>query len=145
MKITYVFAIAFIVLSACGKSANHEEYTKTEAENPNEALYEQVMDVHDEVMPKSDQLYSLKKELLEKLKNKDLPNEAKKHIDTIIQELDSADHAMMDWMHRFRPLPDSANREAAREYLEDEMLKIKKVRELTFNSLQKAKDELGKK
>jgi len=51
----------------------------------------------------------------------------------------------MDWMHKFNPLPDTANQEKAREYLENEMEKIKKVRELINGSIEKAKTEVGKK
>ncbi|MBS1558032.1 MAG: hypothetical protein JST69_04820 [Bacteroidetes bacterium] len=144
MKTIHVFLILFM-LSACGKTDKNQEKQNTESTDTNQALYEQVMDVHDEVMPKVEQLYSLKKELQEKRKAKDLPEELKKQIDLAIHGLDSADHAMMNWMHHFNPLPDSANREAAREYLEDEMEKIKKVRELINGTIQKAKDEMGKK
>ncbi|MBS1491024.1 MAG: hypothetical protein JSS93_10885 [Bacteroidetes bacterium] len=144
MKTIHAVLILFM-LSACGKSDKNQEKQNTESTDTNQALYEQVMDVHDEVMPKVEQLYSLKKELQEKLKTKDLPDDVKKQIDLAIHGLDSADRAMMNWMHHFNPLPDSANREAAREYLEDEMEKIKNVRELTYSTIQKAKEELGKK
>jgi hypothetical protein len=104
------------------------------------------MDIHDEVMPKTGEIYQLKKELQDKIaKTPDLVVDKKKQLDQIISELDSADHSMMDWMHKFNPLPDSANQEKAREYLEDEMEKIKKVRELTNGAIQKAKEEVGKK
>lgn len=136
-----------LMLTACGKSSRQEpnEDTKT-TDNPNQALYDQVMDVHNEVMPKSDQLYQLKKELQDKIAQTPALREyQKKQLHQIISELDSADRSMMDWMHKFRPLPDSVNQESAREYLENEMEKIKKVRDLINGSLQKAKEEMGKK
>ena len=134
-----------LLLVACGKSS-HEHHEQDEAtdNNPNQALYDQVMDIHNEVMPKSDEIYKLKKELQDKIASTpNLVADKKKQLDQIISELDSADHSMMDWMHKFKPLPDSTNQEAAREYLENEMERIKKVRELINGSLQKAKDELG--
>ncbi|GHM99463.1 hypothetical protein WSM22_09530 [Cytophagales bacterium WSM2-2] len=142
-----ILFFGLLISISCGKSGSHEgHHNENTSENPNQALYEQVMSVHDEVMPKSDQLYQLKKELKDKIAS--TPNmvaDKKKQLDQIIAELDSADHSMMDWMHKFNPLPDSANQEKAREYLENEMEKIKKVRELINGSIQKAKDEMGKK
>jgi len=142
-----LFLGLIISISCTNKSANHEHHEAAEtSNNPNQALYEEVMAVHDEVMPKTGEIYQLKKDLQDKIaKTPDLVADKKKQLDQIIAELDSADHSMMDWMHKFNPLPDSANQEKAREYLEDEMEKIKKVRELTNGAIQKAKDEVGKK
>jgi hypothetical protein len=134
--------ISLMILASCaktGKQEDHHDVTNTE-ENPNQALYDQVMDIHDEVMPKSEDIYQLKKELQEKVAN--TPNliaEKKQELELVIAQLDSADQSMMDWMHHFHPLPDSADQEKARAYLESEMEKIKKVRELTSESIEKAK------
>jgi hypothetical protein len=141
-------SLALFLLAGCGKSSQHEHHDQDEAtsNNPNQALYDQVMDIHNEVMPKSDEIYQLKKEIKDKISGTpNLVMDKKNQLDQIIAELDSADHSMMDWMHKFKPLPDSANQELAREYLENEMERIKNVRELINASLQKAKDELGKK
>jgi regulator of replication initiation timing len=146
--IANILFIGFLIIVSCNnKSGTHSHHEKETANNsPNQALYDQVMAVHDEVMPKTGEIYQLKKELQEKVaKSPDLAVEKKKQLDQIITELDSADHLMMDWMHKFDPLPDSVNQEAAREYLENEMEKIKKVRELINGTIQKAKDEIGKK
>jgi len=147
MKIaTNILFLGLIFSISCNKSSHHEQHEQEEAPNPNQALYEEVMAVHDEVMPKANEIYKLKKELQDKIaKTPDLIGDKKKQLDQIIAELDSADHSMMDWMHKFNPLPDSANQETAREYLENEMEKIKKVRELINGSIQKAKEEVGKK
>ncbi len=142
-----VLFLTLFLYTSCGKSKNLETHTvESSVNNPNQALYDQVMDVHNEVMPKSDQLYQLKKELQDKIaQTPALSQDKKKQLHQIISELDSADRSMMDWMHKFKPLPDSANQESAREYLENEMEKIKKVRDLINGSLQKAKEEVGKK
>jgi hypothetical protein len=138
--------ISLFIMVGCGKSGHHEHHDEDEAQsdNPNQALYDQVMDIHNEVMPKSDEIYQLKKKINEKISASTQP-EQKKLLEQIAKELDSADHSMMDWMHKFKPLPDSANQELAREYLENEMERIKKVRELVNGSVQKANEELTKK
>lgn len=140
-------SIALFLLGGCSKNA-HEHRNQDEGvsdTNPNQALYDQVMDIHDEVMPKSDEIYAVRKKIQHKIDS--IPNltaDKKKQLGQLISELDSADHSMMDWMHKFKPLPDSANQELAREYLENEMERIKNVRELINASLQKAREELGK-
>jgi hypothetical protein len=144
----YLF-IGLILFAGCGKSGQHEHHDSEEESpinNPNQALYDQVMDIHDDVMPKSDEIYQLKKEIKDKIAGtNNLEPNKKKQLEQIVAELDSADRSMMDWMHKFKPLPDSANQELAREYLENEMDRIKSVRDLINSSLQKAKEELGKK
>jgi HSP90 family molecular chaperone len=141
-------SIALFLLTGCGKSAqqHHDQEEGVTGNNPNQALYDQVMDIHDEVMPKSDEIYELRKEIQDKIQSSpNLEADKKKQLGQLLSELDSADHSMMDWMHKFKPLPDSANQELAREYLENEIERIKNVRELINASLQKAKEELGKK
>jgi len=138
--------VALFLVAGCGKSSQHEHPDhEASYNNPNQALYDQVMDIHNQVMPKSDEIYQLKKEIKDKLTASNLTSGQRKQLEQIVSELDSADHSMMDWMHKFKPLPDSANQELAREYLENEMERIKNVRELINGSLQKAKEELGKK
>jgi hypothetical protein len=138
-----LFIVALVLLVSCGKGAKqetqeHEEMTK---DDPNQALYDQVMDVHNEVMPKTSEIYQLKKELKEKI---DSEPEKKAELEPIVAELDSADRSMMDWMHKFNE-PDSVSQEVAREYLENEMEKINRVKELINASIEKAKEKLGKK
>jgi hypothetical protein len=141
MKFLQTGLLFFIVLlSGCGGSGAKDQ-TKDNAEfdNPNEALYNEVMDIHDEVMPKMQNLYTLKKSLQDKMANPNLTEVEKTELQNRILRLDSVSQLMMDWMHKFEPLPDSADREEAREYLESEMEKIKKVREAMLETIEKEK------
>jgi DNA repair exonuclease SbcCD ATPase subunit len=140
--------ISLMILASCAKTGKQEDHhhdaINTE-ENPNQALYDQVMDIHDEVMPKAEDIYQLKKELQEKISSApDLIAEKKQELELAIAQLDSADQSMMDWMHHFHPLPDSADQEKARAYLESEMERIKKVRELMNESIEKGKSATSK-
>ncbi len=138
-----LIAASFLLLISCGKTSDHSQHETggtVDGESPNKALYDQVMDIHDEVMPKMQDLYALKLELLEKLaQSPNLETYKKEELQRAISDLDSTSNAMMDWMHNFNPLPDSTNQEAAREYLETEMESIKKVRALTNETLERAK------
>ena len=139
-SLLFLFAI---VLAACTQSAKHDEHhhdAGNSGENPNQTLYDQVMDIHDEIMPRAEDIYQLKKELQEKLSsNPNMTADKKQELELVIAQLDSADQSMMDWMHQFKPLPDSADQEKARAYLESEMERIKKVKDLMNESIAKAR------
>jgi hypothetical protein len=90
-------------------------------------------------------LWKLKKDLQEQIANTpDMVVERKQQLEAIISNLDSANNVMMDWMHKFSPLPDSADQEKAREYLETEIERVKKVKELMIESIEKAEAEVKK-
>jgi hypothetical protein len=129
---------------SCNRSSPNQELGKEESikENPNQALYNEVMNVHDDVMPKLDDIYRLKRDLQDSLAVAiTLTIEQKEKIDKQIGDLDSASQAMMDWMHQFNPLPDSADQEEAREYLESEMERIKKVRDVMLEAIDRARHQ----
>lgn len=134
---------SLFLLFSCGGSnerSHHNEEEEEEVQNPNQALYNQVMDIHDEVMPKMDDLYKYKREFLERIANTPgMPPDQKLSLEKLISLLDSANQSMMNWMHNFNPPSDSVDRETTREYFETEMERIKKVRDLTNETLEKAK------
>lgn len=101
------------------------------------------MDTHDEVMPRMGEIERLKREIRNKIaQTPDMVVERKAKLEQIISNLDSASFAMMDWMHKFNPLPDSARSEDSKAYLESEMESIKKVKEQMLESIAKAKEAL---
>lgn len=116
-----------------GHDATAQDVTETSG---NQALYNEVMKIHDEVMPKIEDIHNAKRALKEKLET--APAADKPGIEATIARLDSADDGMMKWMHEFNPLPDSLGEEKAREYLENEMEKVKKVREDILQALEQA-------
>src|SRR5690242_8749642 len=112
----YLFFILVLIVWGCGqKSHDHEhehDHEHPEEVGPNQTLYDEVMKVHDEVMPKMGDLYNLKKELEKKIGDSPtMAEEKKKEIEVIIAKLDSADQGMRDWMHHFNPIPDSLGEE----------------------------------
>lgn len=149
MKLTYkLFILITVILVACGKPSNqNNEDGSSEGEegNPNQALYDQVMDIHDETMPKMDDIYKIKSQIMEKIANSpNLVLERKEMLEKLVLQLDSANNAMMDWMHQFQPLPDSVDQEQARAYLESQMEKIKKVKEEMLIAIERATEETSK-
>ncbi|HZY82033.1 MAG TPA: hypothetical protein VFE50_21060 [Cyclobacteriaceae bacterium] len=113
----YTLSIA-VLLVACGPDENT-------------ILYNQVMDIHDEVMPKMEELYNKKKELQAKLKE----DSTVAGVNEKIAEIDAADKLMMDWMHSFNPPEKGADKDQAKAYLEGELVKVKAVREAILTAL----------
>jgi hypothetical protein len=143
MKNLVKFMVIGLFVVACGqKTDSHEHHSEAGdalSEAGTEGLYNEVMKVHDEVMPKMDDLYKAKERLKDSIANTpDLAEAKKQEIELLIAELDSASDGMMIWMRQFQPLEDSLGEEKAREYLENEMERVKKVREDINEALSKA-------
>ena len=118
-----MFIVLVCFLFACEK-----------AEKP---LYDQVMDIHDEVMPKMNDLYKLKKQLRDSIANtSDMPEERKVEFGQTILLLDSTSTFMMVWMREFNP-PDQKDKEAFQKYMASELVKVKKMREDVMRALEK--------
>ncbi|MEJ7645065.1 MAG: hypothetical protein WKF87_10760 [Chryseolinea sp.] len=106
----------------------------------NGTLYKEVMNVHNEVMPKMDDIFKIKEALKKKVASTpSMPEDKKQQLQTTIIKLDSASEAMMIWMRQFNPQPDSANQTEAKAYLENEMVKVKKVRQDILDAIEKGK------
>jgi hypothetical protein len=142
-KLLYVLIAFSTLLASCNQK--QEKELSDDENNPeaadvvdvseNQVLYNEVMKIHDEVMPKMDDLHRKKQELKKKLETPGLTAGQKQAIETRIAKLDSASEGMMVWMRKFNPLSDSEGEEKAREYLENEMEKVKKVREDILEAL----------
>lgn len=123
---------------ACGNKSQKQEVhgMSPEPGSPTEALYNQVMDIHDEVMPKTEDLYNLSKQLKEKMTNT-TTEEEKQDLQFRILYLDSVNNMMMDWMHEFQPITDSTDEEVGRAYYETQLEKVKKVKEAILMAVEK--------
>lgn len=136
----YILALGIAFsLSSCNKDA--DKVVELEGE---------VMTIHDDVMPKMDDIMTLKSKLSKKIVHMDsLQNEgiagnnmAEERIKAteINQKLNESDKQMMDWMHDFRP--DSARKlkpDAAILYFEAQKKIIIEVKESTSKNIQEAK------
>ena len=98
-------------------------------------LYDQVMDIHDEVMPKMENIHKMKKSLQDSIVNTPGITKADSLLitDKILQ-LDSAYNSMMVWMREFNP-PDQKDKEAFNKYMEAELVKVKKMRSDVLRAL----------
>ena len=139
MKKYILFSGLAFVLFSCGQ--DKDKVTKVEAE---------VMTIHDDVMPRMDDIMTLKSKLSKKIVHLDslqnegisgntLAEERMKAVD-LNQKLNESDKLMMDWMHSYRG--DSAKKlkpEQAILYFESEKEKIEKVKQIAVKSINDAK------
>lgn len=112
----------------------------TAEEKLSSAMEEKVLQLHDTLMPQTEQLISLKSSLDSISKGKDSV-----HIKLIIHALAKADHAMMDWMHQFSL--DSLSKLAVGEkitYLKLQYAALTRLKTSTDSSLHAAKTYLSR-
>ena len=112
-----------LVLFSCENKEKQEVQT----------LFKSVMEVHDGVMPKMDNINEARKTLKEKLTTADSTE-----VSALLEKLDSADEAMMVWMEDFNSSFETMPIQEQKKYLELEKEKITKVRDMMMGSLEES-------
>jgi hypothetical protein len=131
-KTAIVTLLLFPLIYAC-KQENNVEKMKAE-----------VMAIHDEVMPEMDNLMNLQRQLKSEIDRLDSAGETEKadKLKLLVQQLQEADEAMMQWMRKYKdPSPDM-NEERALEYLQAEKESISNVKKKINISKAAAKEAL---
>ena len=103
-------------------------------------LEEEVIAIHDEVMPKMGDMH-LARKALRKVLEKTEDEVVKKEILSMIKDLENADEGMMTWMHEWK-VP--KNEPEKTTYLNKEKEKITKVKVDMLTSLENAHNFLSK-
>ena len=141
--LSIVYLVSVLSFYGCGKKTEeHAHHHETEAvsTSPNKALEDSVMAVHNEVMPKLDDIFKLSESLRDKIaKTPDMPAPKKKEIEAAIDSLDNASEGMMVWMRKFSPPAPTEDPQAAREYLNQEMVKVERVKADILSSIERGK------
>jgi outer membrane murein-binding lipoprotein Lpp len=89
-------------------------------------LGEEVIKLHDEVMPMMDDLYQMRMQLQKKLTTLTTEEDSTKVLETIVV-LQNAEEHMMNWMRNFNPGYEGANTEETIQYLLDQKNAIQVV------------------
>jgi hypothetical protein len=109
-----------------------------------EVAENEVMAIHDEIMPKMGEIMDLKASIAEKLKGLDSTainyQTVKQELDSISYALTQADNGMMDWMDEYNAdtLKAISTQEAAK-YLEEQKMKVTEIKALTLKNIDAAK------
>ncbi|MEE9372183.1 MAG: hypothetical protein V3V00_03945 [Saprospiraceae bacterium] len=95
-------------------------------------LYEKVMVIHDEVMPKMRDIRILSKKL-KKVENYTTHTEVLESI----KSLDNAHESMMDWMAQFK-IPSNIDHDKEIKYLKTQMISVQKMSDEVLSALKNA-------
>lgn len=114
-------------------------------ESENVQLKEEVIAIHDEVMPHMGKLKSLQKELNEKADQLAL-DDSVEHREQILElrntssELDNAYEGMFVWMRQFQPEQEGMTEEEFNDYLNEQKASVEKVKTDINQALEKAEE-----
>ena len=127
----YLVFFSLVMLVSCGKSL----------EQQNEELFDEVMKIHDEVMPEMGAIRKTRKAVLE-LQEASEDSTLRVQLLEVSNQLDEANEAMMNWMRNFEP-DFQGTPEERKQYLDAEKKKMIEVRDMMLGSLQKGNDFLS--
>jgi flagellar motor component MotA len=131
MKKIIITIFLFTTLTACQKNA----------EDKQEQMIKGVIDIHDEVMIKGDELMKLESKLDSAMKVS--PDSLK--VQKLYADLENASNQMSDWMNNYNPeLVKGKSEEEISKYFADQKTKITEVKSLTNKSIEETNDFLGK-
>ena len=156
-KLIVFLTFSAVLLGCQSASENQHEghggHGKTNVpKTPADSLYTQVMDIHDQVMPKMGKIRGAQKQAQQVLDSlSGLPVQQakavasyKQSVEALISELNYADFAMDKWMVEFNLDSAKDNLALRMAYLQSELDKVSNVKKAILGSLSKA-DSLLKK
>ncbi|MFM7646222.1 MAG: hypothetical protein ACKO41_05850 [Sphingomonadales bacterium] len=136
------------IFSSCQDQPGHAGHgadhtggaTSTKPLTAEDSLYHQVMDVHDEVMPKMGKVRGAQQKAQQKLDSLSAratgtDKNYRKQLERLISDLNYADFAMDKWMVEFNMDSAKGNTTLRMQYLQDELEKVKKVKAAILGSL----------
>lgn len=123
---------SFFLTTACGPGSA----------DGNKKLREEVIAVHDEVMPKIGQLKAYERDALAKANAVATENPEDsvqvEEYKALAYDLNEAHQAMFDWMHQYEPEDGELTDEELKSYLDDQKVKIEAVNKQIKDALAKA-------
>lgn len=111
-------------------------------QDPQQKLYEEVMAIHDEMMPDWHKVKQAKTKLEPMMKNAEQQNDTSSvsKYETTYQQLDNAYEAMSVWMNQFKTPTIEMPKEEAMKYLEDQKVKVIKMKEVMETNINAARE-----
>lgn len=125
-----VYSIGFVLLAVLFAQCKD----KTPQEIELDKLFDEVMTIHDDVMPKTAVIHRLKKKLKNQTNEDNLAP-----VTMAIKQLDNADEGMMEWMADFKK-PKGKSFEDAKTYLNSEKDKITVVKKDILSAIAVAEE-----
>ena len=140
------FCVVVFLLTGCTENPSGQ-YTYSREGLPDSllGLYNEILAVHDEVMPEMTRLSGYQNAIADEIRllKSDPDNmDQVRQLNQLLGELNKAEDAMMTWMHNFSRI-DSISESEKAQFLENEKHSVTDMRNLVLRSLQSAKDYLG--
>lgn len=132
MKIIFKLSLVFVALLMMSCSSKEKEIEKLQSET---------IAIHDEVMPKMDEIMKLKKSL--KLEQDSVSEEESTAIQELIISLEASDKAMMNWMRNYDPRMEGMSDDEKIAYLKKQKMSIQAVSEQMKSSISEAEEYLN--
>ena len=145
---TFLFflSLALIITGCQQKNTSTESEDLVEnkelpvEERANKVLHDEIIGVHDEVMPKMDVIMGIKGELLARLDSlrdiESAPAEVIEKIEAEISALENANESMMSWMRNWQPPADSIPQDDKLKFYEEQKVAIEQVKEEMLQSIE---------
>ncbi len=122
----YALLGALLIFSSCD---NKEQEQKVEFDT----LFQQVMKIHDDVMPETNNLYKLKKFAQDNIDVIPDTSIYIKPLRDVQLNAEKADEVMMQWMEKFS-VPEASHKEKM-QYLQNQLVEIDEVRKVMLSTL----------
>lgn len=141
MKYVLALAAALFVMGSCEQRSKEDGHASHQMHglSREDTLSHELMETHDSLMALMPKIMELQMRLKSDAAKLDSNLASKSKVIGLAAALDSADHAMMDWMHRYKAdtlakLEDNA----ARAYVDEQTARILVVQQRLNESLLKA-------
>ncbi len=134
-----------IILTGCGSQSSDSSDSTTDQEiSELREIERNVMEVHDEVMPKMADLNNIIKRLKTSREDIEESAEMTAEIQTAIADLVAADSLMWDWMYNYKRPDYEGDLDSARMYLVSEQERVTVVKESMLSSMERGEQLLEK-
>lgn len=153
MKTYLILIIAALAMTACDsdqKSGNHPAHHEISQPGHQHPKAKQLLDLHDSLMPKMEEILTLKKRLKSIVNQLDSQNvinpdpelkKRKQQAEMLTEQLSQADESMMDWMHQYKTDTleklDTGQQDV---YIADQTAKMNLMNGQTANAISKSKE-----
>lgn len=137
-----IFALAVAAVASCGQTSQGQD--ENEEVDSLRGIERNVMEIHDDVMPKMGDLNNLIKKLKSAAQGEAIDQEMSETISNAIQDLVAADSLMWDWMYAYERPNYDGDLDSARSYLLSELERVTIVKDEMLSSLEQGTEVLEK-
>lgn len=147
MKNILLLSLLAVFTFGCGSgesNTNTEEVVdeKLSEQEQQQQIYDEVMGLHDELMPQMKELYDMRTVIIERADSLEEAGVDSESLRSTIAELESGEEAMMDWMRNFEMLPEETPHDSVMNYLTHQREKIMEVKVLMEQAFAKGEETI---